>query len=245
VWILVQRFPNYFIRRNITDQPGTNRLDSIFSGLIDVCQKEVKAKRPISANLVIGLFKKHKTDKPADDNTFRDNLQDELWWYNDGMARYVLCRLDESFRSREYVTDLWKRDEKGRYIWTVEHVLPQTENLRKEWIAMIAGGDAAKARDLQEEWVHCLGNLTLSGYNSKLSDKPFAIKQASHEVTIAGDQLNIGYKNGLELNKLKFKSTKSTKAKEISLATAKAWTIDEIKARNDAIVNRLMKLFKL
>ena len=235
----------YFIRRNITDQPGTNRLDSIFSGLIDTCQKEVKAKRQIGASLVIDYLKNSKTDKPADDNTFRDGLLNDLWWYNDGMARYVLCRLDESFAGREYETDLWKRDDKGRYIWTVEHVLPQTDNLRKDWIEMIAGGDAAKARNIQEEWVNCLGNLTLSGYNSKLSDKPFAIKQESHEMTIAGDKLNIGYKNGLALNNLPFQPDKSNKAKEITLANTKVWTVTEIEARNHAIVTRLMKLFKL
>lgn len=235
----------YFIRRNITDQPGTNRLDAILSGLIDSCQKEVKAKRQIGANLVIGYLKNNKTDKPADDDTFRDGLLNDLWWYNDGMARYVLCRLDESFNSKENDTDLWKRDDKGRYIWTVEHVLPQTDNLRKDWIEMIAGGDAAKARDIQEKWVNCLGNLTLSGYNSKLSDKPFAIKQQSHEITIAGDKLNIGYKNGLALNNLPFKPNKSGRVKEITLANTKAWSVAEIEARNEAIVNRLMKLLTL
>lgn len=232
----------YFIRRNITDQPATNRLDAIFSGLIDLCQKEVKAKRQIKASQVINYFKNYKTDKPADDDRFRNDLLNDLWWYNDWMARYVLCRLDESFGSREYDADLWKRDEKGKYIWTVEHVLPQADNLRKEWIEMIAGGNKDEARDLQEKWVNCLGNLTLSGYNSRLSDKPFPIKQQSHEMTIAGDKLNIGYKNGLALNKIPFKPNGS---KEITLANTKVWTVAEIKARNEAIVNRLIKLFKL
>ncbi|MBL0348662.1 MAG: DUF1524 domain-containing protein [Anaerolineales bacterium] len=35
---------------------------------------------------------------------------------------------------------------------------------------MITNGDEEEAENIQSEWVHCLGNLTLSGYNSKLSN---------------------------------------------------------------------------
>ena len=123
----------YFVRRNITDQPGTNRLDAIFAGLIDACQGLVNKKKKITSEFVVKQFVGNKFDKPSDDKTFREALQDNLWRYNDGMARYVLCRLDESFATREYAPNLWKRDERGKFVWTVEHVLPQTENLRKEW----------------------------------------------------------------------------------------------------------------
>jgi Protein of unknown function (DUF1524). len=46
---------------------------------------------------------------------------------------------------------------------------------------MIADGDKNKAEEIHEEWVHCLGNLTLSGYNSKLSNASFKNKQNLHE----------------------------------------------------------------
>lgn len=239
-------FARYFVRRNITDQPGTNRLDAIFSGLIEACQIEVDKKRKISANFVVKHLIENKVDKPADDQTFRDALKDNLWRYSEGMARYVLCRLDESFSTREYGPNLWKRDERGKFIWTVEHVLPQTDNLRKEWIAMIAGGDKEKAHGIQESWVDCLGNLTLSGYNSKLSDKPFPLKQASNEMTIAGDLLDIGYKNGLALNNLPFIIRNETGKKvETALSKTNEWTAKEIEARNDAIIEKLMRMFKL
>ena len=86
----------------------------------------------------------------------------------------------------------------------------------------------------------------MSGYNSKLSDKAFPLKQASNEMTIAGDRLNIGYKNGLALNSLPFKvSNKSGKTEDVSLSTTKGWAAREIEARNEAITDRLMKLLKL
>jgi hypothetical protein len=235
----------YFVRRNITDEPGTNRLDAIFGSLIDACQSEIKAKRRISAEFIVGQLRNNKSDKPADDETFRKWLLDSLWAYNDGMARYVLCRLDESFKSREYAPDLWRRDERGRFVWTVEHVLPQTENLRKEWIEMIASGNSELALEVQEKWVDCLGNLTLSGYNSKLSDKPFPQKQESNEITVAGDRINVGYKNGLALNNISFSIKGKGKSRGITLATTKSWGAAEIESRNEAIVDRLMKMFML
>lgn len=236
----------YFVRRNVTDQPSTNRLDAIFSGLIDACQKVLSTGKKITAPFVISNLAGNRTDKPSEDETFKRYLEDNLWRYNDGMARYVLCKLDESYSSREYAPNLWKRDERGRFIWTVEHVLPQTENLRKDWIDMLSSGDKAKATEIQELWCDCLGNLTLSGYNSKLSDKPFATKQASHEMTVAGDTIQIGYKNGLALNNIGFTvPVGAGKAKEATLATSKTWTAREIEARNVAVTNRLLKLFKL
>ena len=55
---------------------------------------------------------------------------------------------------------------------TVEHVLPQT--LTGEWRAVL--GEAPDA--VHAEYVHRLGNLTLTGYNSELSNSSFAAKRS-------------------------------------------------------------------
>lgn len=57
--------------------------------------------------------------------------------------------------------------------YSIEHVMPQNPALRPEWKAML--GDRWK--DIQNEWIHRLGNLTLTGYNSTYSDKPFEVKK--------------------------------------------------------------------
>jgi hypothetical protein len=54
---------------------------------------------------------------------------------------------------------------------TIEHVMPQT--LNDEWLAML-GEDAI---DFHEKWLHLLGNLTLTAYNSALSNSPFPKKK--------------------------------------------------------------------
>ena len=84
------------------------------------------------------------------------------------------------------------RDAKGNLIWTVEHVFPQGENIPEAWIDMIANSDKDLAKERQEEWVHRLGNLTLSGYNSKLSNKPFIDKQAKSMMSIQKKKIEIG-----------------------------------------------------
>lgn len=82
-----------------------------------------------------------------------------------------------TFRSRSYwLRRLENNGRKERVAvanYTVEHIMPQTENLRSEW--RIALGPDWKR--VQAEWLHRPGNLTLTGYNSEYSDRPFADKR--------------------------------------------------------------------
>ena len=57
--------------------------------------------------------------------------------------------------------------------YTIEHILPQNENLAPEWRAAL-GADWQR---VQQTWLHTLGNLTLTAYNSDYSDRPFADKR--------------------------------------------------------------------
>jgi uncharacterized protein with ParB-like and HNH nuclease domain/alkylated DNA nucleotide flippase Atl1 len=62
---------------------------------------------------------------------------------------------------------------------TIEHVLPQT--LTEAWLEVLSE-DAAEdeePEDLHRELLHTLGNLTLTGYNSPLGNKPFAVKRTT------------------------------------------------------------------
>lgn len=57
--------------------------------------------------------------------------------------------------------------------YTIEHILPQDPNLSVEWRTEL-GPDA---HQIQERWLHTLGNLTLTGYNSEYSNRPFREKR--------------------------------------------------------------------
>ena len=83
--------------------------------------------------------------------------------YNFSRRSYWLRRL-ENHRRKEPVPV---------HEYTIEHILPQNENLSVEWRRAL-GSEWEK---VQEKWLHTLGNLTLTGYNSEYSDRPFAEKR--------------------------------------------------------------------
>jgi predicted transport protein len=60
--------------------------------------------------------------------------------------------------------------------YTIEHIMPQNENLSAEW-KMDLGSEWER---VHETWLHTLGNLTLTGYNSEYSDRPFREKRDMH-----------------------------------------------------------------
>ncbi len=92
---------------------------------------------------------------------------------------------------------------------------------------MLADGDEQKAKNYQEVFVHNLGNLTISGFNSALGNKSFEEKR---------DRLDrqgrfVGYKNGLKLNE--------------DLAKAETWNVNKIDARSQKLVEQVMKVFTM
>jgi uncharacterized protein with ParB-like and HNH nuclease domain len=82
-----------------------------------------------------------------------------------------------NFRNRSYWLRRVENDGRKERVpvdeYTIEHIMPQNDNLSAAWRA-----------DLGEEWervhktkLHTLGNLTLTGYNSEYSDRPFSEKR--------------------------------------------------------------------
>ena len=82
-----------------------------------------------------------------------------------------------NFRNRSYwLRRLENHDRKEQVVigeYTIEHILPQTENLSRVWRDSL--GDDWQA--IQSKWLHTLGNLTLTGYNAEYSDRPFTDKR--------------------------------------------------------------------
>ena len=56
---------------------------------------------------------------------------------------------------------------------SVEHIMPQNEKLSREWRKMLG----SEWKEVQDTWLHRLGNLTLTAYNQELSDRPFPQKR--------------------------------------------------------------------
>jgi hypothetical protein len=92
---------------------------------------------------------------------------------------------------------------------------------------MIAGGDEEKAKELRDRYAHRVGNLTITGYNSKLGNKSFTEKRDRTDT----QGRPVGYKNGLYLN--------------MTLKKRSAWTVADIEDRTQDLVAEAVKLFSL
>jgi hypothetical protein len=128
--------------------------------------------------------------------------------------------------TKETWVDLWKFENK-QFVWTIEHIFPQGDNIPAAWVTMIAAGDAKKAKEVQQTHVHKLGNLTISGFNSALGNKSFEEKRDRTD----RQGRAVGYKNGLKLN--------------ADLATATAWSVAQIDARTTTLVDQVLSEFAM
>lgn len=85
--------------------------------------------------------------------------------YNFRNCKYLLGKLENFTRTKELV------DVEN---YTIEHIIPQ--NLKLSVESQQDLGD--KWQEIQVKYLHTIGNLTLTGHNSKLSDRSFKEKQS-------------------------------------------------------------------
>ena len=221
---VIELLNKYFVRRNLTDYPGTRDLTRIFMDIITRIEDD-EPKGVEVIKLVVEILS--NSNNCASDELFRQRLEGDIYKDNVGAARYILCKLAENAMTQETWTDLWARTPKNVYIWSIEHIFPEGENIPQCWIDMIAGGDANLAKKYLNDYTHKIGNLTITGYNSTLSNKSFVEKRDRQS---KDGKRFIGYKNGLDINK--------------DIATKESWTIADIKARTTLMVNELMKIYE-
>lgn len=217
--LLVKLLVCFFVRRNLTDTPPTRDLERLF---ISICESlESEGLKGIAAAEYI---KKRLVDVSASDASFKERLEGPIYDVNPDMTRYILTVIASPSVTKE-MKPLWERYASGNYVWTIEHIFPQGKNIPDEWVKMVADGDMSEAIEVQEKQVHTLGNLTITGYNSKLSNMPFVTKRDRKDVYGA----NVGYRNGLNLND--------------ELVNTDTWTSEQIQERTDKLVGLTLKAF--
>lgn len=215
----------FFVRRNITDIPNTRDLTRIFMSIISEIEEKKKSGSDIYQYIYDVL-----AEKSASDDMFEEKLKGDIYEDNVGAARFVLCSLAQKVMTHETWTDLWEQNDyngKKVFKWTIEHIFPEGKNIPQCWVDMIAGGDRSLANEYLEQYVHKIGNLTMTVYNSELSNASFIDKR---------DRVNkqkhyIGYRNGLEINK--------------DIAQKDSWTVQDILTRTDQLTKQLLDMYKL
>lgn len=153
---IVRLVESYVFRRAICAIP-TNSLNKTFAGMSRTLKKDRYLESVQAAFLMLPSYRRF----PSDDEFQRDVKVRDL--YNFRSRGYWLRRLENHGRKERVVVE----------DYTIEHILPQNEALSKEWQAEL-GPDWQR---VQQDWLHTLGNLTLTGYNSEYSDHPFAYKR--------------------------------------------------------------------
>ena len=153
---IVRLVESYVFRRAICAIP-TNSLNKTFAGMSRTLKKDRYLESVQAAFLLLPSYRRF----PSDDEFQRDVKVRDL--YNFRSRSYWLRRLENHGRKERVMVE----------DYTIEHILPQNEALSKEWQVEL-GTDWQR---VQQDWLHTLGNLTLTGYNSEYSDHPFAYKR--------------------------------------------------------------------
>jgi Protein of unknown function DUF262/Protein of unknown function (DUF1524) len=214
---VTDRLTSFFVRRNLTGSPQTYALPKLFMTIIEKISGHTGAE-------VLQIVAQELRDASSSDDEFRKRLEGPIYEENADVARFILTTLSEDAMTKETSKDLWEQD-KGHFVWTIEHILPQGANLPDAWKQMLGGAEAAAAA--QEVNVHRLGNLTITAYNSTLGNKSFADKRDRTDAK----GLFIGYRNGLALNK--------------SLATKESWTVADIETRTKELTEQAAARFPI
>ena len=146
----------YVFRRAVCAIP-TNSLNKTFATFGRVLQKDRYIESIQAHFLNLPSYRRF----PRDEEFKRVLSARDL--YKFPRRSYWLRRL-ENYDRKERVSV-------GEY--TIEHILPQNENLSPKWCEALG----PEWEHVQETLLHTLGNLTLTGYNAKYSDRPFEEKR--------------------------------------------------------------------
>lgn len=148
---------SYVLRRAICGEQ-TRGYWQVFANLA----YKIKDDAPLES-LKVGFARQRENSRYPNDEEFQRELQ-ERDLYGLRVCGYLLERL-ENYGSLE-PTDTSQ--------YSIEHIMPQNERLPSSWREMLGDG----WKEIHQRWLHRLGNLTLTGYNSTYSDRPFDEKKS-------------------------------------------------------------------
>lgn len=184
---IVRFIEAYVFRRAICAIP-TNSLNKTFANFNKALRKDRYLESVRAQFLLLPSYRRF----PRDEEFRRDFETRDL--YKSRIRSYWLRRLENHER----------KERVGLDEYTIEHIMPQNENLSGAWKLDLG----AEWQRVHETWLHTPGNLTLTGYNSEYSDRPFTDKR----------DMTGGFKESpLRLN--------------AGLGTLERWDEEQIKAR--------------
>lgn len=146
---------SYVFRRSICDIP-TNSLNKTFATL----RNEIKPDDYINSIKAFFILRDDYKQFPDDDKFVSAFESRDI--YNMRSRNYILSHLENYNNKASIIIENY----------TIEHIMPQNTKLNDEWKKEL-GPDW---KEIQKKYIHTIGNLTLTAYNSEMSDRPFMVK---------------------------------------------------------------------
>ena len=227
IFKVIDLVENYLARRIVCNMPG-NALTQVFCALHKDVLKSIEEYS--SANVELGnsysdiltyhIMRRDGNYQLPRDMQFVESIKTrDAYHMLKPFQIFLFERLENSVHGEynDVATDMKKKDA------TIEHIMPQT--LNGDWKAML--GD--NFEEIQDKYLHTFANLTLTGINSELSNKPFEIKRDGKKI---GNEIYPGYKNS------KYRLTKN-------VTLCDKWTEIELQNRCNEIVATFLRLYPL
>lgn len=198
---IIKTIESYIFRRSICGI-ATNALNKVFANFAKIINKE----KYLESILAHFCLLKTSSVFPKDDQ-FTDDLSNKNIYERFKKKNYLLDKL-ENFNRKEKVSI-------NEY--TIEHIMPQRIENNKEWRKELG----ENWQEIHDQYLHTLGNLTLTGYNSEYSNRPFREKR----------DIKGGFKESpLQLNEM--------------LRNAEFWNEKTIKQRAKDLSNKALEIWQ-
>jgi predicted transport protein len=146
---------SYVFRRSICDIP-TNSLNKTFATL----RNEIKTDDYMNSIKAFFVLRDDYKEFPDDEKFEKAFVSRDI--YNMRSRNFILSHLENFGNKAPIIIENY----------TIEHIMPQNSNPRDEWKTMLG----ENWKEVQKTYLHTIGNLTLTAYNSEMSDNPFMVK---------------------------------------------------------------------
>ena len=202
----------YIARRMIAKFPS-NSLNKVIATLYRD-MKKIDHSEDVSVQDILSyiLLTKTNTAKLPTDKEVAESLRvNDFYNINSSFRTYLFERLEnfDHVEALQIYQGIKDQD------YSIEHIMPR--KLSKQWINELG----ENYKHIHQNYINQIGNLTLTGYNSKYSNKSFGEKQTMEK----------GFKEShfVNLNRIP--------------AKAKSWGEDEINLRTEELLNITLKIW--
>lgn len=228
IYRVIDIVENYLARRTVCGYPG-NALTKVFCMLHRDVLRSLSEYEDSGATcaysyadiLTYHIMRRDGNAKMPDDVELREAVHSRDMYHVPPQQRiFIFERLENAVPGE--TTDVAEEMRAGKA--SIEHIMPQT--LTAEWRTML-GPDY---QSIAERYTHTLANLTLTGVNSALSNRPFPEKRDGF--TYKGKHY-MGYRNS------KYRMT------QCGVAQCEQWTAAEMEQRAESITQTLLMLYPL